>query len=80
MHDKHEPSCSFCTKFILPFAADSRLADWGFCSDEVEGGGIDPDVLREIEAQAKKGDYRFLTKGDPALYQALGEGCDKFEH
>ena len=80
MHDKHEPSCSFCTKFILPFDTNGPLADWGYCSDEVEGGKIEPDVLQKIEAQAKKGGYSFLSRGKIPLYQALGEGCETFEH
>ena len=80
MHDKHEPSCTFCSKFVLPFNANSPLADWGYCTDELEGGRIASEVLEAIEAQAKKGDYRFFTRGDAPLYQGADEGCEKFEH
>jgi len=25
MHDNHEPTCSFCAKFVMPFDHDSPL-------------------------------------------------------
>lgn len=79
MHDNHEPTCSFCAKFVMPFDHDSPLEDWGYCKEEVEESEITQEKLREIEQQAKKGDYSFLTKESIPLYQALGEGCEKFE-
>ena len=78
MHDKHEPSCSFCADFIFPFDADSRLADWGYCKAGVMGHGPTREQLREIEAQVEKGDYRFLNCSKILLYEAIGEGCERF--
>lgn len=34
--------------------------------------------LREIEAQVGMGDYSFLGNGKIPLYEALGEGCERF--
>ena len=79
MHDNHEPTCSFCAKFVMPFDHGSPLEDWGYCKEEVEENENTREKLREIEQQAKQGDYSFLTKGSIPLYQTLGEGCEKFE-
>jgi hypothetical protein len=78
MHDKHEPDCFFCEKFVLPFDEDSPLADWGYCAEGGREAVITREKLKEIEEQVKKGDYSFLTKGEIPLYQAVGEGCEKF--
>ncbi len=78
MHDKHEPTCSLCEKFVLPFDEDSPLADWGYCAEEGRDTEFTQEKLKEIEEQAKKGDHSFLTKGKISLYQAVGEGCEKF--
>lgn len=80
MHDNHEPECSFCANFVLPFDKEGPLAEWGYCSDEVNGGTLLPDDLKQIEKQVKKGDYSFISKGELPLYQPLGEGCEKFKH
>jgi len=79
MHDNHEPTCSFCAKFVMPFDDDSPLEDWGYCKEEVDENEITREKLREIEQLAKSGDYSFLTKGSIPLYQVFGEGCEKFE-
>ena len=79
MHDNHEPTCSFCAKFVMPFDNGSPLEDWGYCKEEAIEDEINQEKLMEIEQQVKNGDYSFLTKGDIPLYQALGEGCEKFE-
>ena len=79
MHDKHEPTCSFCTDFVFPFDKDSPLADWGYCKTEVSGRALTKEKLKEIEEQVKKGDYRFLSEGDIPLYQTVGEGCERFK-
>jgi len=79
MHDNHEPTCSLCVKFVMPFDHGSPLEDWGYCRKEVGESEIIQEKLREIEQQVKEGGYSFLTKGDFPLYQALGEGCEKFE-
>lgn len=77
MHDNHEPACSLCTKFVLPFGAESPLADWGYC----ESSGYRPteQELRDIEEQVRRGDYRFLKEKKIQLYEGFGEGCDRFE-
>lgn len=79
MHENHEPTCAFCAKYILPFSDDSPLADWGYCSEEMKGREPTREGLREIEEQVRKGDHSFLTREGSLLYQAVGEGCDKFE-
>ncbi len=78
MHDNHEPTCSFCAKFVLPYS-EGPLADWGYCGEEMKGCEPSPEELKEVEEEVKSGDNSFLTKGAIPLYQALGEGCDKFE-
>lgn len=79
MHDNHEPTCSFCIKFILPFDEESPLADWGYCKEDMKGKNPTEEEFKEIEEEVKRADYRFLTGGRISLYQALGEGCDRFE-
>jgi hypothetical protein len=79
MHDNHEPDCSLCTKFVLPFDGDGPLSDWGYCAEEMKGREPTPEELKEIEEQVKKGDHSFLSNGRLPLYQALGEGCDRYE-
>ncbi len=79
MHDNHEPLCSFCSKFIMPFDKESPLSDWGYCAEEMKGREPAPEDLKRIEEQVKKGDYSFLTSGSIPLYQAVGEGCELFE-
>jgi hypothetical protein len=78
MHDKHEADCCLCEKFVLPFDEDSPLADWGYCEEEGQKDEVTQEKLEEIEEQVKKGDYCFLTKKKIPLYQAVGEGCEKF--
>lgn len=80
MHGKHEPTCSFCAAFVYPFEEDSPLADWGYCREEVAGLRFTLEELKEIEEQAGKGEYRFLSQGRIPLYQAWGEGCVRFDH
>jgi hypothetical protein len=79
MHDNHEPDCAFCTKFKLPFHKDSPLAEWGFCGEDMKGRQPSEEELKEIEEEVRKGDYSFLNRNDLVLYQAVGEGCEKFE-
>jgi len=78
VHGKHEPTCSFCAKFVFPFSEDSPLAEWGYCRDEVRRAPTEAEI-GTIEEQAEKGDYSFLTNSRFPLYQPLGEGCEKFE-
>jgi hypothetical protein len=63
----------------MPFDNGSPLEDWGYCREEVKEDEITQKKLDEIEQQVKEEDYSFLTNGDIPLYQALGEGCEKFE-
>ena len=79
MHDKHEPDCSLCLKFVRPFDNDSPLAEWGYCAEEMKGREPSEEELKEIEERVKKGDYSFLSNESIPLYQALGEGCDTYE-
>jgi len=79
MHGKHEPSCTFCGKFVLPFDEDGPLADWGYCKEEVKGDELTQEQLKAVEEEVGKGDYSFLSKDNIPFYQGLDEGCDKFE-
>lgn len=79
MHDKHEPDCSLCTRFVFPFDKDGPLADWGYCGLEMKGNEPSREDLDAIEEQVRKGKYGFLTDGRLPLYEAIGEGCDKYE-
>ena len=80
MQENHEPTCSFCAKFIKPFNPESPLGDWGYCQEEVAEDVITLEKIKEIVEQVKNGDHSFLTKGDIPLYEAIEEGCEKFEY
>jgi len=79
MHDMHEPNCNLCVKFVLPFDKDGPLSDWGYCGLETVDHEPTPETLKETDTQAKEGDYSFLSDKNIPIYQALEEGCDKFQ-
>ncbi|MBI2863878.1 MAG: hypothetical protein HYX94_04875 [Chloroflexi bacterium] len=77
MHDDAASSCENCKQFVMAFAKDSPLADWGFCL--LECGGVLPgrEVKRELELAFQRGEHSrvYNTKG---LYEDHDEACGKF--
>ena len=79
MHEPFEPRCGYCAKFVYCFAADSPLADWGFCADEAGDGPPDPAERRRLEELAAAHRYDLLFADTGGLYQVTDDGCARYQ-
>ena len=77
MHEPFLPHCSYCTRFLRPFAIGSPLEEWGFCSAQ-NGGTLPPaDMLERLEVAARAGDFAPVL-GFPGLFPEGDDGCEAF--
>lgn len=78
MHEPFDPQCGYCAKFVYCFGADSPLADWGFCADEMGDTPPEDGELRRLEGLALAGSYALLFKAARGLYQVGDDGCARY--
>lgn len=80
MHDMHEPNCSYCKAFVLPFDKKGPLSEYGYCRLETVDNEPTAEELKKLDSQAAGGDYGFLTDKKIPIYEAYTEGCEEFKH
>jgi len=79
MHEPFDPQCGYCAKFVYCFGADSPLADWGFCADEMGDSPPDAAQRRRLEELAAARRYDLLFASARGLYQVGDDGCARYE-